>query len=88
MMTDETEKKHAPIVSILDSSEPDKSKTTKVTIDGVYAKIVIFEKEDLTDLEISRLLNVASFKKADIDKHYEREDGADRHVYTVYNILI
>lgn len=75
------------IVSVMGSSEPDKKKT-KVTIDGVFGKIVIFEKEDLTDLEICRLLNIVSFTKADVDKHFERENGVDKHIYTVYNILI
>ncbi|NDW19089.1 hypothetical protein D0T53_09205 [Dysgonomonas sp. 216] len=87
-MNEATEKRQQPIVSVQDSSTPDKKKETKVTIDGVFGKIVIFEREDLTDVEICRLLNVASFTKLDIDKHYEREGGVDKHRYTVYNILI
>jgi len=89
-MNGETEKNKHPqsIVSVQDSSNPTAKKATKVTIDGVFAKIVVFEKEDLTNDEICRLLNVASFTKLDIDKHYERENGVDKHFYTVYNILI
>jgi len=88
-MNGESEKKHPQsIVSVQDSSNPSTKKATKVTIDGVFAKIVVFEKEDLTNEEICKLLNVASFTKADIDKHYERENGVDKHFYTVYNILI
>ena len=87
-MTDGSEKRSPhSIVSIQDSSSPE-IKKTKVTIDGVLAKIVIFEKEDLTDLEICRLLNVASFTKAEVDKHFDRVNGEDKHRYTVYNILI
>lgn len=76
-----------PIVSVLDSSYPTYD-PIRITNDGSIAKIVVYEKENLTDDEIFCLLNVSYYVKMDIDKHYERRDGKDHHVYTVYNILI
>ena len=76
------------MVVVSSSSTPDTSKKIKVTSDGVYAKIVVFEKENLTNSEIFKLLNVNSCMKIEVDKHYDRVDSKDVHRYTVYNILI
>ena len=83
---DDTEKKHS-MVSIQDSSVPTKT-PIKITRDGDLARIVVYEKEDLTCDEINKLLNVVSCTKIDLDKHYERKECVDKHIYTVYNILI
>lgn len=65
------------------------TKTTKVTIDDSFARIVVYEKEDLTNEEIFNLLNIRTYVKIDVDKHYERDQkGVDKHSYTIYNILI
>lgn len=75
-------------VSVLQSNAPT-AKATKVTIDDSFARIVVYEKEDLTNEEILLLLNIRKYMKIDIDKHYERTaDGSDKHCYTVYNVLI
>lgn len=84
--SEEIEKKRS-IVSIQDTSMPSES-PIRITRDGSFARIVVYEKEDLTCDEICQLLNIAKYTKADLDKHYERIDCEDRHVYTVYNILI
>lgn len=76
------------MVSVVSSTEADNSRKIKVTSDGVYAKIVVFEKENLTDSEIHKLLNVNSCMKIEVDKHYDRVNSKDVHRYTVYNILI
>jgi len=84
---DRIEERKVSIVSVQESSVPS-PKTTKVTIDNSYARIVVYEKEDLSNEEIYNLLNVAKCTKIDVDKHYEREGEDDKHCYTVYNILI
>lgn len=84
---EEPEKKQ-PIISVLRSDTPEK-KATKVTIDDSFARIVVYEKEDLTNDEIFLLLNIRKCIKIDIDKHYERtNEGVETHSYTIYNILI
>jgi hypothetical protein len=86
-MDDQLDKKH-PIVSVLQSATP-ANKATKVTIDDSFARIVVYEKEDLTNEEIYALLNVRQCIKIDVDKHYVRsKEGEDKHSYTIYNILI
>ena len=86
-MEGQLEKKGA-IIPVLRSDIP-ASKATKVTIDDSFARIVLYEKEDLSNDEIFRLLNIRTFTKVDVDKHYERSvDGIDKHCYTIYNILI
>ncbi len=84
---DNNEEKRHSMVSVQESSIPS-SKATKVTIDNSYARIVVYEKEDLTNDEIRNLLNINRYIKIDIDKHYERIGDTDKHCYTVYNILI
>lgn len=80
--------KKSPMIPVLQSSTPN-SKTTKITIDDSFARIILYEKEDLSNEEIFDLLNIRTYIKMDIDKHYERtKDGVDQHSYTVYNILI
>lgn len=83
---EETEKKHS-MVSVQDSSTPSKN-PVKITRDGPYAKIVIYEKEDLTCEEIYQLLNVTRYTKIDVIKYFERKGCVDEHLYTVYNVLI
>lgn len=83
---EETEKKQ-PIVSIQDSSMPSKD-PIRITRDGPYAKIVVYEKEDLSCEEIYQLLNVTRCAKIDVIKYYEREGCVDNHLYTIYNVLI
>lgn len=84
----EQQERRSPIIPVLESTIPD-AKTTRVTIDNSFARIVVYEKEDLTNEEIFELLNIRAFAKADVDKHYERDmDGNDTHSYTIYNLLI
>ena len=86
-MSEQQEKK-SPIIPVLQSTIPN-AKTTKVTIDDSFARIIVYEKEDLSNDEIFNLLNIRTYIKMDIDKHYVRsKDGIDQHSYTVYNILI
>ncbi len=84
----ESKNSNRSIVSVLSSTPSDGTKKIKVTSDGVYAKIVVFEKEDLSNSEIYKLLNVNSCIKIEVDKHYDRVNSKDVHRYTVYNILI
>ncbi|NDW10561.1 hypothetical protein D0T56_12965 [Dysgonomonas sp. 520] len=85
----ENEKKRSqPIVSVLQSSAPSTANKMTVINDGVFAKIVLFEKEDLSDEEICKLLNIYRYTNIDITKHYTRKESKDVHHYTVYNILI
>jgi len=85
---DEQLERKSPIIPVLESNIPT-PKTTKITVDDSFARIVVYEKEDLTNEEIFELLNIRNFVKADVDKHYERKkDGKDTHSYTIYNILI
>ena len=86
--TNEKKVMNRSMVSVESSTVVDSTKKTKVTNDGVYAKIVVFEKEDLSDAEIHQLLNVNSCMKIEVDKHYDRINSVDIHQYTVYNILI
>ena len=81
------DKRHQPIVSVMDSSTPTPQPII-ITRDGSLARIVVYEKENLTCEEINALLNVASCKKIDLDKHFERIGCEDKHIYTVYNVLI
>lgn len=85
-LSEETEKKRS-MVSIQGTSVPSKN-PIRITQDGSFARIVIYEKEDLTCDEICQLLNIAKYTKAELDKHYERINCEDKHIYTVYNILI
>ncbi len=86
-MMEANEDKKQSIVSVQESSKPT-PKSIKVTIDDAYARIVVYEKEDLTNEEIHSILNINRSTKIDVDKHYERIAGVDEHKYTVYNILI
>jgi len=83
----EDPEKKRPMVSIQGSSMPSPN-PIKITRDGSFARIVVYEKEDLTCDEICQLLNIVKYTKVDLDKHYERKDCVDKHIYTVYNILI
>jgi len=84
----EQQEKRSPIIPVLQSTIPN-AKTTKVTVDDSFARIIVYEKEDLSNDEIFNLLNIRTYIKMDIDKHYVRsKDGVDQHSYTVYNILI
>lgn len=72
-------------------SQPSSSKgQNKITVmnDGVLAKIVVFDKENLDDQEICRLLNIYKYTKMEVIKHFTRIESVDRHHYTVYNVLI
>jgi len=84
----EQQERKSPIIPVLESTIPN-AKTTKVTVDDSFARIIVYEKEDLSNDEIFDLLNIRTYVKMDIDKHYVRnKDGMDKHSYTVYNILI
>lgn len=85
--TNDNPEKKRPMVSIQGSSIPSPS-PIKITRDGSFARIVIYEKEDLSCEEICQLLNIGKYTKVDLDKHYERKDCQDKHIYTVYNVLI
>ncbi|MBB4035530.1 hypothetical protein GGR21_001423 [Dysgonomonas hofstadii] len=86
-MSEQQERK-SPIIPVLESTIPN-AKTTKVTVDDSFARIIVYEKEDLSNDEIFILLNIRTYTKMDIDKHYVRsKDGIDQHSYTIYNILI
>lgn len=87
MMDGSLEKKQT-IIPVLQSNTPN-TKTTKVSVDDSFARIIVYEKEDLTNEEIFDLLNIRSYTKVDVDKHYIRDkSGVDIHSYTIYNILI
>lgn len=87
-MDEQLEKKQHPVVSVLQSNSP-ANKATKVTVDDSMARIVVYEKESLTNDEIFKLLNVRNCIKIDVNKYYERSaEGVDHHQYTIYNILI
>lgn len=85
--TNDPLEKKRPMVSVQGSSMPS-SNPIKITVDGSFARIVVYEKEDLTCNEICQLLNIVKYTKVDLDKHYERKDCIDKHIYTVYNVLI
>ncbi len=86
-MEDQQERR-SPIIPVLESTIPD-ANTTRVTIDNSFARIIVHEKEDLTNDEIFELLNIRAFVKADVVKHFERDmHGNDIHSYTIYNLLI
>lgn len=80
--------KSVPNVSVIHSDSPKSENKITIINDGVLAKIVVFEKENLPDEEICKLLNIYRYTKMEVIKHFTRIDSVDRHHYTVYNILI